>query len=241
MTLAFDSGPLARMQVFVICFSASADQLGQWRGYSYGSSGVSLAFDLRTIRPPSDSGSGVSFAPCIYDSTLKKELLLNALYPFKEEVSGYWRRAFKTACDEDPQNRTKDKAKVVREFLEANPSQKAKFEDLATAVTKTRWDCLRIAALLKNSSFQEENEWRLVLPLLNRPGPLSNPPHFRVGKTTLIPYVAHPFSTDTPWPIVDAILGPGSDDNSIFAARSFLKFHGYNLEPRFSTVPYRSS
>ena len=32
--LGFESGPLPQAQIFVACFSASEDQLGQWRGYS---------------------------------------------------------------------------------------------------------------------------------------------------------------------------------------------------------------
>ena len=86
-----------------------------------------------------------------------------------------------------------------------------------------------------------KNEWRLVLPiLLDQTTPLKNPPKFRVGKTTLIPYIAHPFAAAT-LPIVDVILGPGSDENSIFAAQRFLKSHDINLTPRLSKVPYRSA
>ncbi len=130
----------------------------------------------------------------------------------------------------------------MKEFLNANPSQKAPAEKFLAAVTKTRVDCLRIAALLKNSSFQEENEWRLVLPtLLDRTTPMNNPPRFRVGKTTLIPYIAHPFSANAPLPIVDIILGPASDENSVFAAQRFLKSEGLNLTPRLSKVPYRAA
>jgi hypothetical protein len=57
VALAFDSGPVAHLQVFVASFSAAEDQLGQWRGYSHGSSGVSLAFDLRAFRPTAGIGT----------------------------------------------------------------------------------------------------------------------------------------------------------------------------------------
>jgi hypothetical protein len=46
-----------RRQIFVASFTAAADLLSQWRAYSHGSSGVSLAFDLRALRPPDDSGN----------------------------------------------------------------------------------------------------------------------------------------------------------------------------------------
>jgi Protein of unknown function (DUF2971) len=243
VTLAFDSGPLANSQVFVASFSAAEDQLGQWRAYSHGSSGVSLAFDLKAFRPPADTGTLVSFAPCVYDLVEKEELVLHALHHFREEVGGYRERAFKAACDLNPEKRmSKDKEQVVKEFLEANPSKKAPSEDFQAAVIKTRIDCLRIAALLKHSSFEEESEWRLVFPtLMDRAIPMNNPPRFRAEKTTLIPYIAHPFSAVGPLPLVDIILGPGSDENSVFAARRFLKSQDLNLEPRLSKVPYRAS
>ena len=161
---------------------------------------------------------------------------------FKEEVGGYRDSAFKAACDPNPgELKSKDKEQVVKEFLEANPDKKAPVQDFQAAVTKTRIDCLRIAALLKDSSFVEEKEWRLVLPtLLDRTTPMSNPPRFRVEKTTLIPYIAHPFPPAGPLPLVDTILGPGSDENSVFAAQRFLKSEGINLKPRLSKVPYRA-
>ncbi len=54
MNLAFNTGPLRadRLQVMVASFSQARDQLSQWRGYSGASSGVSISFDLSTIRPP---------------------------------------------------------------------------------------------------------------------------------------------------------------------------------------------
>ena len=69
---------------------------------------------------------------------------------------------------------------------------------------------------------------------------------FRVEKTTLVPYVAHPFSWDDTvaaesLPLVDIILGPGSDENSVFAAQKFLNSQGLRLKPRLSKVPYRAS
>jgi hypothetical protein len=245
VSLAFESGPLTHSQVFVASFTAAEDQLGQWRGYSHGSSGVSLAFDPKSFRPPADIGTLALFAPCVYDPAKKQELLLNALHHFKEEVSGYHKDAFRAACEGNPEKFTANKEEVVKEFLEANPSKKATFEELAAAVTNTRVDCLRIAALLKNSSFKEEDEWRLVLPMLIDPATTpKNPPRFRAGKTTLIPYISHPFSVNSAnagLPIVDIILGPGSDENSVFAAQRFLKSAGLSLTPRLSKVPYRAS
>ncbi len=53
VNLSFSTGlHPSRLQVFVASFSTAEDQLSQWRGYSQGSSGVSLAFQLGAFRPP---------------------------------------------------------------------------------------------------------------------------------------------------------------------------------------------
>jgi len=241
--LAFDSGPLPKSEVFVASFSAAEDQLGQWRGYSHGSTGVSLAFNLTALRPPSNIGTFASFAPCEYDSVKKEQLVLHALHHLKEEVEGYWERTFEEACKINPEKRNStDKEQVAREFLEANPSRKATVASFETAVLNTRIDFLRIGALLKHSAFQEEREWRLVLPIvMDLPTPMQNPPRFRVERTTLVPYIAHPFSGSKPVPLVDVILGPGSNINSVFAAERFLKSQNLNVPVRLSKVPYRAS
>jgi hypothetical protein len=241
VALAFDSGPLAASQVFVASFSASEDQLGQWRGYSHGSTGVSLAFDLKAFRPPADSESLVSFAPCVYSTAEKKALVSHALRHFMEELGDKQAKAFKAACELNPGKRTaENKEQVLKEYYAANPSKKPPFEDFQAAVLKTRVDCMRITGLLKHSAFAEESEWRLVLPTLPKI-PMKNPPRYRVEKTTLIPYIVHPFSAATPLPLVDIILGPGSDDRSVFAAKKFLESQGLDLTPRLSKVPYRAS
>lgn len=242
VTLAFESGPLTDMQVFVASFSASEDQLGQWRGYSHGSSGVSLAFDLRSFRP-AGSDTLVSFAPCVYEPHKKEELIMYALRHFMNEVSSYQKRVYEAAIAlDEASQKSKDKEKVVQDFLEANPLKKESDKHFRDAVLKMRIDCLRIAALLKHSAFEEENEWRLVLPvMLKPPTPMNNPPQFRIGKTTLVPYIAHPFSAKVPFPLIDIILGPGSNDNSVFAAQRFLQLKSLNLTPRLSKVPYRAA
>jgi hypothetical protein len=61
------------------------------------------------------------------------------------------------------------------------------------------------------------------------------------AQAVLTPYIAHPFSASIPFPRVDVILGPGSDDNAVFAAERFLKSQNLNIKPRVSAMPYRAS
>ena len=185
------------------------------------------------------------FAPCIYTELEKSELISAALHNFKEEVVGYHTRIFEAACKIEPDKAALDKDAVVKEYLKKNPTAKAPQKDLEDAVTRTRVDCLRTSALLKSSAFVEECEWRLVLPvpLDKPPSSMSNPPQFRVGRNTLIPFIAHPIDkhSNSHVPLVDVILGPGSDENSLFAAERFLKSQGLDVIPRLSKVPYRPS
>lgn len=68
----------------VTSFTASENQLSQWRGYSGGSSGVSIGFDLRTIRTDIPKGRMAYFAPCVYDEQLKETLVREALAPITD-------------------------------------------------------------------------------------------------------------------------------------------------------------
>lgn len=112
---------------------------------------------------------------------------------------------------------------------------------IKTALLKTREYLLRMAALSKDESFHEEREWRLVLPISTEKTTFENPPRFRVANTTLIPYIAYPFSPDSTaaLPLTDLILGPGSHPSARPAAHAFLKSCGVPVEPRESKVPYR--
>jgi hypothetical protein len=100
--------------------------------------------------------------------------------------------------------------------------------------------------LARTVSHHQTTTWRLVIPLALPWGKGKSSSRFRVEKTTLVPYMASPFTWNFtlppgPLPLVDVILGPGSDENSVFAAQEFLNSQGLNLKPRLSKVPYRPS
>jgi hypothetical protein len=237
--LAFERGMLSasRIQVFVASFSEAEDQLSQWRGYAQGSSGVSLAFDLTGLRPPVHTDTLVTLAPCVYHTEEKKKLLREALSHFVGEAQGYWNSAFKAA---EPSFRagSRTTGQAIIDKIMSSPEFTA---DITRAVVKTQADLLRIAALSKDESFHEEREWRLVLPVDAGKTTFKNPPRFRPASTTLIPYIAHPFSPDPDavLPLKDVILGPGSHVSALQAALGFLKSQSLAVEPRESNSPYR--
>jgi hypothetical protein len=95
ISLIFEQGALSpdSLEIYTASFSAAEDQLGQWRGYSRGSSGMSLGLDLRSLRPSPGVKTLVTFAPCVYKDKEKKELLAYALYKFAHDLSSLWQQA----------------------------------------------------------------------------------------------------------------------------------------------------
>lgn len=230
----------SHQRVFVASFSAAEDQLSQWRGYSHGSSGVSLAFQLHTLRPPAGIDTFVCFAPCVYRLEDKKALLSQALSHFMKEIQAYWDATFEAFTKYRGASSLSNNLSLIQELSEKIQKDTDFNARLQLALVKTIGDLLRLAALLKDESFHEENEWRLVLPILAGKENLKNPPRFRAGHTTLVPYIAYPFTTSpAPLPLVDVILGPGSHPSATQAASAFLKSEHIMVLPRESKVPYR--
>jgi hypothetical protein len=102
-------------------------------------------------------------------------------------------------------------------------------------------DLLRLGALQKHSSFEEEQEWRLVLPMKVGAVPKVHPRRFRPGTTTLIPYMEFDLAEGgRPFPLTHVTLGPGSEpQTAIEATRSFLASEGFSITPKISKAPFR--
>lgn len=240
VNLAFNTGPLHadRLQVMVASFSQARDQLSQWRGYSGASSGVSISFDLSTFRPPLGTETAVVFAPCVYELPQKRALLERALSHVARVVVEYT-KDFQEAMQRDPQllSKLKDPTELGPPHVEGL----ALNARLKLAVAKVNLDLVRICPLLKDSSFSEEREWRLVLPI-SVDKHLPNPPLFRPISDTLVPYIAYPLcGPNEPTPVNDLILGPGSHAEAKAAISSFLLTNHIKVEPHASEVPYRAT
>ncbi len=148
---AFDAGALSqdKTEVFVASFSSTADLESQWIDYADHGRGVSIAFDLRGIRPPRDSGFAVTFAPCVYVQEEKEKLLEAALGHFIETVaklhrdSGSQEWAVEQLRKWSLVNRIIDRAA----FQAAATDQFRK--QLHRALTYTSFDLLRLASHCK--------------------------------------------------------------------------------------------
>ncbi len=254
-------------QVFVASFSTAEDQLGQWRGYSRRSTGVSLGFDLTDIRrgpTPTVAPTGVSlgfdltdirpdpalnslavFSECIYDDDNKREFVFFAIDCFAQNVSAI----FKQISDADAIKG------LLQKLKEKNPTWTDDQAKEELKKTKQEWmekelrqnaallarDLLRLGALQKHASFREEKEWRLVLPMKTDTIPTVHPRQFRAGETTLIPFVEFDLAHGgKPFPLTHVILGPGSETNgAIEATQSFLVSEKLSITPKLSKAPFR--
>lgn len=233
------------LQIFVASFSTAEDQLSQWRGYSRGSAGACLCFDLRNIRRDPLLKSLSVFAQCIYKDDQKEDLISRTVNGFAQEASEAWRQM----SDQEELN------KLLHELMQKNPGWSAAKAGEELKQTMSEWvdselkrigailalDLLRLGALMKHSSFEEEQEWRLVLPMAVDSTPKVHPRRFRVSSTRLVPFIEFDLAEGgRPFPLSDVILGPGSEPvTAVDAARSFLESEGLGVVPRLSSSPFR--
>jgi len=238
-------------QIFVASFTVSEDDLSQWRGYSRGTYGASIAFDLRVFRPPADSNSAVTFAPCIYDDSEKKKLIQRALDYFVRESQTWWTNAVREFLKKVPGNATPGVDQIAAFTNTVFSSAEFKVQ-LRIGLIEARKRILRLAGLLKHHAFHHEREWRLILPISPDKDKtnLIHPIRFRATSAALVPYIAFPLgvilaSSDTAasptavLPINDVLLGPGASKDAQSAALDFLKSNSIKVVPRLSDVPYR--
>lgn len=143
--------------LFGASFRANGNLLSQWRGYSSVGKGASLGFNAGSIRQCAVE-QNFRLGRCVYDSASQRRLIADIVDAVEELAAEY---------PELSDNDSKDA------FLPL-------FQQLET-------DLLRIAAILKHPSFEEEQEWRLVSPVI------SDYPnagvYFREGRSMLVPYM----------------------------------------------------
>lgn len=237
---AFNTGHLheGRLSIMVASFSEEGDQLSQWRGYAEDSRGVSVGLDLRNLRPPAHLGTAVTFAACIYTEAEKRALLKSVFAYYRNGVQAWWESIHDTARKQlegsipGPQ--------FVKDLLSEHTQQLN--EVIFRGNANLRFDLLRVSPLLKNESFSEEREWRLVLPWEPIQLPTQHPIQLRSTRDTLVPYIAYPLnSPNQEGPIFckDVILGAGSHSSAEIGVNLFLRKQGIPVLSRPSKIPYR--
>jgi hypothetical protein len=206
--------------VCVCSFSENGDSLSQWRAYG-GSSGYAIGFDGARLKeragvPNARTGAqDWVLAPCIYKRDRQIELV-------------------RALVD-----------KVIELKLQPAPPRSEPLGDLTDYAGPTsilaRY-LYRYAPIMKDESFEEEKEWRLIS------APLScDRPRFdhRAGKSTIIPYYRFPLGSGSEFPLWEVKIGPTHDEaraNSGLASFLFnqgIPFTGWNPPISHSKVPFR--
>ena len=201
--------------LFGASFRSNGNLLSQWRGYSSLGKGVSIGFDPTHLLKCAQSQS-FQVGKCIYASSEQIALI-------KQVVD-----AVEILAEKRAGNAGDSKGHAAQSHYEV-------FENIES-------DLLRIAAILKHPSFQEEEEWRIVSPVLT--DFVTSPVLFREGTSMLVPYLAFALlpKKKGPIPMEHIFLGPTPNINlSMNSLTMFLLKEG--IKPRngiaYCRIPYR--
>ena len=198
------------VNVCVCSFSEGRDSLSQWRAYGSGASGFAIGFSADHLAAATKK-EGWYLAPCIYDPG-DQRILIRSLV---EEV-----------LEQNIEGKKTAKTEMEEGYWERGGSLAAYLH--------------RYAPILKDRSFCEEREWRLISRPMVCQRELFD---FREGSSLLIPYYKFPLGgDDLAFRVHEVVVGPTPDgERSKRSVESLLVRHELKDVPvEVSSVPYRS-
>jgi hypothetical protein len=193
-----DTSEVPKFNVFIISFSENGDLLSQWRGYC-SDGGYSIGFDyeafsklLSAKKPVMTDNIDVELGKCVYKPNEHEEIIAEILT---------------------------DTLEHYREYVRSTPSINVLDPDrVDILLNKFMLPLFKIAPLMKNECFVEEQEWRLIVTL-SKDSDVS----FREGVKWIIPYYKMDLvKSDEPLRIKDIIVGPTVDQ--LTAIKSLERF-----------------
>ncbi|GAA6168842.1 DUF2971 domain-containing protein [Sessilibacter corallicola] len=199
--------------LFGASFRTNGNLLSQWRGYSTHGKGISLGFNPRYIAMCA-SFHGFKIGKCIYDPQTQRQLV--------GQVVDAVESLAKSSCG-GSRTESKDYQSEVFEKVEG--------------------DLLTISAILKHPSFQEEQEWRIVSPVI--PSSDGYPIQFREGLSMLVPFYAFDFTRGDSRQALElqhVYIGPTSNSElSMKSLSRYLDVHGSTPKDgiTYCQIPYR--
>jgi hypothetical protein len=190
-------------EVYLCSLSERPDLLSQWERYGDKGNGYCLGFRKREITAPQLIGSGVSLCKIIYDLAAQRQAA--------------------EACILDRKTFLQLTADFAGAKIDTSPVMSAK--SLAS-------DLRQVALRLKNPSFEDEAEWRLVF-MIDAANEREQPPSFMTRGNYVASYVDVAISTSSvlssTLPLTTIICGPKLD--AAFARASvqyLLRVYGYD-------------
>ena len=131
--------------------------------------------------------------------------------------------------------------RLRREASEFTGAEADRFAHFRTVIERCTPSLLQVMTYVKHRAFDEEKEWRFISPpILNGDMRVQ----FRVGKTTLIPYVNFDLlgSADDVFQLAEVIVGPSpTEELSRESIYALLVRHNAvaRLGITLSNIPYR--
>lgn len=202
--------------LFVACFTAQGDLLSQWRGYCPPGKGVSLGFDAGALCSVAcNQVPAFVIGKCVYDRNRQLDVATTIVKRLLE----------------------------LAQTMGEHPNPPDGRESFQHVFETIEGDVLRVAALLKNPSFREEEEWRVASPIYQNC--LEVAVEHREGTSTLVPFIPFnlPRSPEGGLGLSSVVIGPtprlfsSMDSISTFLSKA-------ESTPQFgilpSEVPYRT-
>jgi hypothetical protein len=199
--------------LFIASFTENGNLLSQWRGYCPVGKGVSLGFNSDELAK-SVRRDEFRIAKCIYDHKTHQAIANTVLDAF---VSNTQERG------EAPSNR-------------AHPSQ-----SFHPAFYELEEYLFTIAALLKDASFAEEKEWRIISRVHSNY--VEPQICYREGSNSLIPYmeISLPTSGERRISLSNVFVGPTPNPKeAITGVARYLSKYASCMRVSNSMSPYRS-
>jgi hypothetical protein len=202
--------------LFAASFRANGNLLSQWRGYSRLGKGVSIGFNPDYILRCAQIQS-FQIGKCIYNCK-RQECLISQIVDSVEALA--------ERHDADYDNRDKGGDHSYHPIFHMMES-----------------DLLRIAAILKHPSFREEEEWRIISPVIN--DYVKAPVLFREGASMLVPYIEFNLISEGNSPIVLEHIYLGPTPNITISMNSLTMFLSKNgIQPNqgisYCQIPFRA-
>jgi hypothetical protein len=201
------------INVCVCSFSEERDSLSQWRAYG-GPSGFAVGFSSQVLRAATEKQQWF-LAPCIYDPPAQRDLVRALVEEVLEELLG---GPLPGVEDQEEDSALKHMGGNLRPDLHA------------------------YAPILKDESFKEEREWRII----SRPL-FSQRLDYREGRSLIVPYYKLPLCEDDQrLELHEVVIGPTPHaERSKSSLASLMRSHDVVMQGNgevnvsISKVPYR--
>jgi hypothetical protein len=199
--------------IFIFSLSEERSLLSQWRSYTPHGKGVSLGFSAHILNRILQA-SDFRLAKCLYKHEEHREVMKGLL----EKMLETFRQRLPNL-----------------DITKNHPSQK-----YHNFLDEFRGKILQVFAIIKNSAFEEEGEWRIVSPYF----PKYTVPEikFREGASMLMPYIEIDLSNDNEEQELfdEVVLGPSQHANlSMSALTSYLSNKIACRRTGNSNIPFR--